>query len=371
MAFQIKDFVSISASMMNWLKATQSKVTDFNIGSTVRTMIEAIAAEIDELYQQMFVGLREGVEVSVYNSFSFDAITALPASGLIRVYVTASLSPIVIPAGTTFTPDVGSVTYTTATDFTIPISVAYIDVLVTCTENGTVGNILSGQNFTAAPAIVNFSSAINLASFFNGADDEMSDARKARFNAYISSLNRGTVAALRYGLNLANLTDSSGNITERVVSSSVIEPWLSDSSQPISLVKCYVHNGVGSTSSALVDRASVVIHGYYNADGTAVPGWKAAGTKVLVYAATETIVPVTGVLSALDGYDKPTIVAAAVQAIYTYIIGLKIGDNLVLSEVIKQVKEIDGVYDIVFSTPTASIAASNTTKFMPGAILIS
>ena len=370
MAFQIKDFASISASMMNWLKATQSKVTDFNIGSAVRTMIEAIAAEIDELYQQMFIGVKEGVEVSVYNSFSFDAITALPASGLIRVYVTASTSPIVIPAGTTFTPEVGSATYTTATDFTIPISVAYIDVLVTCTESGTVGNILAGQDFTAAPAIVNFSSASNMAAFFNGADDETSDARKARFNAYISSLNRGTVAALKYGLNLANLTDSSGNIIERVVSSSVIEPWLTDSSQPVSLVKCYVHNGVGSTSADLVARASEVIYGYYNADGTAVAGWKAAGTKVQVFAATEALTNVTGTLTAASGYDKPTLVTQATQVIFSYIAGLGIGQTLIMSELVKQVKEIDGVYDIVFSLPTANVTADNQTKIMPSAIAI-
>ena len=50
--FQIKDFASITASMINWLRANTTKVTDFNVGSVVRTMAEASAAEMEELYLQ-------------------------------------------------------------------------------------------------------------------------------------------------------------------------------------------------------------------------------------------------------------------------------------------------------------------------------
>src|SRR3546814_4415210 len=72
----------------------------------------------------------------------------------------------------------------------------------------------------------------------------------------------------------------------------------------MSLVECYVHNGVGNTSSALVNRARDVIYGYYDANGNAVPGWKAAGVKEEVYAAEEQTVAVTGVLTAMPGFDK-------------------------------------------------------------------
>ena len=63
MAFQIKNFASIVASMINRMSATQNKVTDFNVGAVGRTLIEAPAIEIDQLYQQMFNGLKEAIPV--------------------------------------------------------------------------------------------------------------------------------------------------------------------------------------------------------------------------------------------------------------------------------------------------------------------
>ncbi len=56
--FQVKDFRSIVASMVNHVRATTTKITDFRVGGVARTLLEAPAIEIDELYQQMFNGLR-------------------------------------------------------------------------------------------------------------------------------------------------------------------------------------------------------------------------------------------------------------------------------------------------------------------------
>lgn len=370
MAFQIKDFASISASMVNWLRATQQKITDFNVGSIGRSLVEAPAVEIDQLYQQMFIGLKESIPVSVYNSFNFNLITAVPASGLIRVFITPTTVPTLVPASTTFTPATGGATYSSNADVTIAIGASYADVLVTCDTSGTVGNIAAGISFTASPDIPGFTSATNVAAFASGIDTETEDERKSRFNAFVSALNRGTLDAIKYGLTLANLTDSSGNVIERVASSSIIEPWLTDPMATVSLVNAYIHNGVGSTSVALVNRAKEVAYGYTDANGVRVPGWKAAGTKLVIYAATESAVNVTGVLTAADGYDKPTLLAAAQQVIFTHIVNRGIGDDLIMSELVRLVKEIDGVFDIVFSAPSGNVAADNQTKLMPGTIAL-
>lgn len=370
MAFQIKDFTSISASVLNILRATQNKITDFNIGSIVRSMIEAVAAEIDELYQQMFIGLKEAIPVAIYNSFQFQPLMALPASGLVRVTITASASPTIIPASTAFTLANGAANYLSNVDVTIADGNTYADILVTSDVAGAFANISSGQTFALAPAVTGLVSATNLSAFLSGTDEESIDDRKVRFNAFVSSLNRGTVAALSYGLNLSNLTDAQGNIIERVVSSSIIEPWLTDDTQPISLVKCYIHNGVGATSSGLVARARDVIYGYYDALGVAVPGWKAAGVKVEVYAATEVAVNVTGVLVAQSGYDKPTLLALAGPVVYSYILALGIGKPAIKSEMIALIMNIDGVANITLSVPSGDTAATAVTKLMPGTIAL-
>ena len=370
MAFQIKDFTSIVASMINWAKSTQTKVTDFNVGSVVRTLIEAPAIEIDELYQQMFIGLKEAIPVATYNSFNFAALPAIAASGLVRVTIASSASATVIPAGTVFSYENGAVSYTSSQDVTIAAGNTYADVLVIATQAGVVGNITASTAFTVQPTVNGFVSATNLSPFINGAYAETEDARKIRFGAYVQSLNRGTVAALMYGLKTTALTDASGNLKERVVAASVVEPWLTDSNQPISLVNCYVHNGVGSTSSALVTQAKAVVYGYYDSNGNAVPGWKAAGVHVEVYAATEQTVNVTATLTADAGYDKPTLVSQATQAIFAYIQGLDIGATAIKSEIIALVMNIPGVVNFIPTAPSSDVTATNQVKLMPGTITI-
>lgn len=370
MSFQIKDFVSVSASLINWCRSVTTKITDFNIGSVVRTMLEACAAEIDELYQQIFLGLKEAIPVSVYNSFDFAAKGALAATGLVRVSIMASLDPVIIAAGTSFTIAGSQVVYTSSEDSTITPGDTFVDLLVVADVLGIGGNIDAGKAFVVNPQPEGFVGATNLSAFMSGVDGETEDERKVRFNAFIASLPRGTLAALDFGLKKTELYDSLGNVVERVVSASIVEPYLLDPLQPIALVKCYVHNGVGATSSSLVSRASEIMHGYYEPDGTAVPGWKAAGVVVEVYAAEEVLVPVTAVITTLPGFDHPSIVELAEEIIFTYLQKLPIGASCIRAEIVQLIMETPGVFNIIISAPSADVDADLDQKLMPGALAI-
>lgn len=370
MAFQVKDFVSITASMINWMRASTSKISDYNVGSVARTLVEAPAAEIDELYQQMFIGIKEAIPVSVYNSFNFGKIGAISSSGMLRVQVTPAATPIVIAAGTTCSA-VGLIsTYSSIQDTTIPAGTSFVDINVTADQTGTVGNIAALQGFTLNPPPSNFLSATNLAAFSSGQDAETEDERKLRFAAYIDSISRATNSAIRYGLGTAALRDAAGNITERVAAAVTIEPYLDDPTKPIALVECYIHNGVGNTSSALIAEAKKVIEGYYDADGNAIPGYKASGIPTPVYAAEEVILPVTGALVPEDGFDEPTLITSATAAIFAYLQGLGIGRPAVVAEMIYLVKDIEGVYDFTPSAPTVNKVVTKKQKIMPGKITI-
>lgn len=72
MAFQIKDFQSILASMVNYVRGATGRITDFNRGSVARTLLEAPAIEMDQMYQELFSGIREGVETSLFRSFDLE-----------------------------------------------------------------------------------------------------------------------------------------------------------------------------------------------------------------------------------------------------------------------------------------------------------
>lgn len=370
MAFQVKDHYSIVASMINWIKATTTKITDFTVGSVARTLLEAPAVEIDELYQQMFIGIKEAIPVATYESFNFAKKDAISATGLIRVTIQPSTTAVLISAGTSFSGAGLPGSYTSLADTIIAAGKSFIDVSVQADEPGSTGNIAAGRAFELSPSPNGFVSATNLSAFSSGIDEETDDERKTRFAAYIASISRGTNGALVYGLKTTTLSDADGNITERVVAAAVVEPYLADSLQPIANVECYVHNGVGSTTAALVAKAQQIMSGYTDTAGNKVEGYKAAGVPCTVYAATEVAVKVAGNLTAADGYDEATLITSAGQAVYAYIQSLDLGQSCLVAELVHRIKSIDGVYNITLTSPAADVAATAKQKLMPGAIAL-
>jgi phage-related baseplate assembly protein len=118
----------------------------------------------------------------------------------------------------------------------------------------------------------------------------------------------------------------------------------------------------------LVARVTEDINGYYQTDGTAVPGWKAAGVHVVVAAATEVSVAVTGVITMSPGAAKPPALILAANAVSLYIKSLSLGSKVVLSELVAIIMAIDGVYNVALSAPTADTTIGASSKAMPGTI---
>jgi uncharacterized phage protein gp47/JayE len=362
--------------MINRMKATQTAVTDYNVGAVARTMLEAPAIEIEQLYQQAFNMVTAAIPVSVYTSFSFAALAANAATGSVPVTIASQATDTLISAGTTFTPTGSSNTYQSTADATVPAGSTSVAVPVAATTTGSASNLAANTSFTLTPSPSGFVSAVNLSAFVNGRDTETDDERLLRFQSYISTLSGATVSAIEYGLSTVSLTDSSGNITEQVKLYQVVEPYVTDASKPIADVVAYIHNGVGSTSGDLVAQAQLVINGYTDSSGTKVPGYKAAGIPCTVSAATEVPTAVTGVITLVDDtYDFDTVMASAVTAVNTYLLGLTISDSAtvssasaILSEISALVKAIDGVFDVTFTTPAANVTVPVGSKIMPGTI---
>lgn len=349
MAFQIKNFVSIVGGAINRMRGTQSELTDFNVGSVARTMIEAPAIEMDELYQQMVNGLLESIPVATFNSFDFGRLAAVPASGLVRVTITAAAADVLIPAGTAFSSPLVGTTYVAAQDVTIETGDTFADVLVTAQTAGLVGNTVANTAMTLNPTPTNFVSASNTAAFINGAEEETDDQRKRRFNEFIATLSRATNAALVYGAKTVILYDAAGAESERVRTALAYEPYLdTDDIDDLAQVTVYIHNGAGDTSSDLVDLTAEVLHGYTDPDtGVKVPGFKAAGVKVTVEIASEVSVNVaSGQVWAEPGYDIDTLLLEASATFADYVWGIEIGESYLEAEAVARIMAIPGVLNI-------------------------
>lgn len=371
MAFQIRDFVSITASMINHLRAVAIGLTDFNVGAVVRTMLEAVGQELDQFYQDMFNGVKDAIPVATYQSFNFDKLQPAAAAGQVRVTVTASGQDVTITAGAVLTPTSGGVSYTAQSTYTIPAGQTHVDVAVVANTVGTVGNQPVGTAFAVTPAVANFVSASNLALINTGRDLETDDEQKQRFNAYISTLSRATNDAIIYGAKTAALYDANGVEIERARCVSLVEPYLTDSSQPISLINVYVHNGEGSTSSTLVNRVDTVLRGYVDpATGLKVPGWKAAGVKLVTAAATEVTVAITGAITLEPGYDGPTAIADATLLLQQHLLSLDNGQSSLYKDRVILVSGLASVANIVFTVGTADVTCTAAQKLVPGTITL-
>ncbi len=372
MAFQIKDFTSVSAGMLNWMRSVTRKVTDFNPGSVVRTMLEASAAEVEELYLQYFIGLKEAIPTSVYNTFGFPPLAANSASGLARFSAAAPAPAAVpIPAGTLVSAGNGTKLYATQALATLAMGATTIDVLVAAVLPGSAGNITAASINLLASPLPGIVAVTNQAPFINGRDAEVDDDRKTRFQSYIASLARGTITAVIFGAKTSRLVDVNGVTTEFVAYAGLVEPWLTSNAQPVGLVNVFIHNGSGGTTAGLVAEAQRVIDGYNDSTGMPVPGWKAAGVRVVVAAATDQAVAVTGVLTVLPGFASAGVIAAAGTAVRAYISGRTIGESVLRSELIAIIqRDVPGVFNVTLTVPAADVTIAVSAKAVPGVVTL-
>lgn len=372
MAFQIKDFVSIVASMINHMKGTQQKITDFNVGSVARTLVEAPAIEIDQLYTEMFHGLQEAIPVATYQTFDFTKLPAEAARGVLQFGADdPAATNVTIPAGTSARVPGGSILYVTTE--TVVLAVGETTVLAPASANstGAAGNTAASTVTQLVSSISGIDSVTNPATIIGGREEETDAERKERFRSYISTLPRGIVAAIEYGAKLGTVEDEFGNVIESVREVLVYEPHDDDPMEPVGLIHVYVYNGSGGTTAGLVDRVHEILYGYTDANGKKVPGWKAAGTVAEVYEANEISTGVTAEIEVLDGYDAAEVITRCETAVSDYIQALPIGATVILAEIIAIIMSVDGVYNVSVSLPAADVVmAAKGDKAVPGTIAI-
>lgn len=370
MAFQIKNQLSIVASMVNHVRSVTKKVTDFRVGSIVRSLLDAVAVEIDELYQRMFSGLKEAIPVAIYNSFGFEKLPA--SAAYVDVTFTASPAPsqaIDIPLGTNVRIPGGTILYATQYQVSIPVGQTQVSVRVVAGTTGTAGNTPSNTITEIVNSIPGVTVANPLAAT-SGRDEETDDERAARFANYIDSLSRGPLESVEYGAEMAVVTNAQGDVIEYVAKASVVEPYLTDLTQPIGYFDCYIYNGVGGTTNDLKTNAQKIIDGYYDTSGIRVIGYKAAGAICRVKLVAEQAVNVSVTVVMEDGFLLADVIDEITDAITTYIRSLPIGGTCVWEELIRVVQEVTGVYKGSVTAPAADVIPGANTQLIVGTITI-
>lgn len=360
MPFQIKDFVSVTLSQINHARSVTDKITDFQPGSVARTLIEAPAIEMEELYMQMLLGLRDAIPVATFKSFGFDRLQPARAHGHVSMSLTpAPSSAITIPLGTVFGTTDGR-TYTSTAALTWAIGVAVVRVPVQSTVVGAAGNIAAGGiNSTALPGA---GYVVSNSAITTGRDLETDSEREARFAEFVRSLSRGTMSACLYAVKLASLLDADGNFDEYVTRVGQVE-------EP-GYVRFWVYSSKGVATPALIARAQSLIDGYNADDGTVVPGYRPAGVRVDALAMAERAVPLSIQVGMYPGFDLDTAVRQSIADRFSSTLrATEPGTTLFLKNLVEEMLAVDGVR-IIVPQSTENIACAASEALVPGLLTI-
>jgi hypothetical protein len=292
--FTLKHFNAITAGMINEaigqaaLRDPLKRVlTDFFVGSVSRTLLEAVAIEIEQLYFRTFLGIRDAIPVAIFQAFDFDRLPAAAATGNVTFTEAVGATGIItIPQGTVVQTATGiqfetvqSATLDTAAedDVTVPVQ-----ALVA----GADGNVGANSITFKKSSIQNIASLTNALPTSGGQDEESDADRKVRFENFISNLTRATRRAVEVGaLNEAKITDDDGVILEQVKFARVYEPFnVTDNTVAngaagdpenfdVGFFELYIDNGSGTSSTNLVENEAMTHSGsgqFIGATGGAV-----------------------------------------------------------------------------------------------------
>jgi len=363
LAFQLKSFVAISASMLNYVRGVTTKITDLIPGSTARTLIEAPANELEQFYIQVFNGLKEAIPTAVFKTFKFTQLAAAYATDVVTITApVALLAAIPIADQTPFTSADGRVYYSTEA-LTWAAGTTSIAFPVIAAASGSAYNIAAGA-INSSTSFDDGTYTISNAGTTSGRDTETDSERLTRFSDYIAALSRGTDDALLYGIGTATLADSTGDITEYVTRSGI------DSSLA-GFVKLYIYGSSGAPSGALVSTAQTIIDGWINPDGSRTPGYRAGGVGATVAAMAQVPISLTIQVSMLDGYTVGTSTQTSVTSAFaTLLSGIDTGDILYADAIETAVLGVAGIESVVINV-TENTTCGQNQVLVPGTVTVS
>lgn len=245
----IKNVHQLFTSLLTWVSSGTDKLTDFNIGSAIRTLLESVALQLEEFYFDLEQAIRYAIDNAIYDAFGFERQSASEARGYVTVSFKEPLtSRILITKGTIFTnaPTAPTVYQFEATeDVFAPVGSISVLVPVKCKTKGLNTNLAAFEITTISASNGLIDKVTNEQGFTGGKDEETNTQRKMRFKEYIRSLQRGTREAIAYGVKTVL---------------GVAGVWVDDSY--IGFVRVYVHDAHGNLSDELKAEVDKTLDDY-------------------------------------------------------------------------------------------------------------
>lgn len=337
---EIRRYDEIMKSMVSNMVANQNKITDFNEGSVIYTILDTNARIAERLYVAIRQGYNEILKMLPYSPFGFEKKKGLLASGKVIFTREKELkTSSVIPKGTVVSGGGFSFTTTTAgiiREFEKESSEISVIANLVGTSSNIKANVIESIDSVVPSDITNVKNPIA----FSGGTDEESDLEfEERFKNYLNGLSGTNVYAIK---NAALSVDS-----VRSVSIQNHKPPLKD----IYNLSIYIDDGSGSSSEETIEKVKLAVEG----DGTDEnPGHLTPGVNIRVLSPTTIFIDIN-----LSFTVYPTDLVEAENEIKLilaqYINGLSIGKSVILSEIITKLMNLNYVKDVKIISPDKNV----------------
>jgi len=360
--FSTKPFLEIVAGAVERVRLSTDDLTDFNVGSVTRALLEAHAIELEDYYQAVYAGLTKAIPISLYIGFGFERLDAVAASGVLTLTRTiGATGEVVIPAGERMQSVYGQI-YTTSSEAVIAEEDADTTVIAVAVLAGSQGNALPGE--VSREVNTGIWSATNLASFSGGRDAETDEQRALRFALFVKALARGTPAALEYAATIPDIRDpDTGVVIERVQRAAVAETP--------GHVNLHVHNGAYGVSDALLLAVQALIDGARDEEsGTWEGGYRPAGMRVDVVPFGSQTVSVSAEVERDPGATAEATLAQIQGALEAYLNDSVAGTVIRPKDLGNVILSATGVFGVSLEGPTTSVVVPDDAIMALGDLVI-
>ena len=325
--------------------AAQAKAPlPYNLGSVELALAEADAS-VAQWLQSLIVQVLATTRASTSQGADLDSwmadfgLTRLPATQATGVLTFSRYTPTnaaTIAVGTQVQSQDGTVTYAVIADATqptynaslnayvIPAGTASATVSAQAVTAGSAGNVQIGVLTSLTSPIPGVDTVTNAAAITNGIDAESDAALRARFQLYIQSLEKGTLAAVGYAL--ASM--------QQGITYTLTENQTYAGAQQLGYFYVVIDNGTGSPPASLISAA-----------GAAIDAVRPVGVQFNVYAPQIVTANIAVNVTAQPGYTLFTVQSAVVTAITNYVNGLTLGQPLMWSYLYSLIYGVAGVQE--------------------------
>jgi uncharacterized phage protein gp47/JayE len=244
----------------------------------------------------------------------------------------------------------GDLSFETIETKSLDAGISSTVVLCECKQIGTIGNIninsidtLNGKGQISDP-IPHIEHAINDSSFFGGTNEETEEERLKRFQLYIRSLQSGTEFSIKSAI---------------LKIPGVKSVYIKDNYPKRGYITLIVDNGTNTLPIELINEITKTLNGD-PLDVINYPGYRPAGVKFNIIPPNIVSVNIDiTIYKSRIFYNNIEVVNEIKSRIESYINTRKLGESVILSEIIKLAKSHPAIYDVIINSPTSNIIIDN------------